>query len=311
MRLSIILALALSSTLRALAAPVDDWVRTLTQVSESDISSWNPYTQFARATYCAPSQVEGWNCGEPCDAVPGFQLTLAEGDGGGVQYYYVGYWPANNAVVVAHQGTDPFKFQADLTDANILKTNLDPVLFPGVPSDVLVHEGFAHEHAKTAQIILAEVQNLILKHSATEVILVGHSLGAALAELECLYMTLNLPSDIHVKGQTYGTPRVGNPAYASLFDSKVPDFVRINHARDPVPILSGEFLGFSHVQGEIHIVSESASGVGDVAYECPGDDGATDEECTIRTVPNVFVGNLLDHLGPYPGNLYMGTYYCR
>ena len=50
---------------------------------------------------------------------------------------------------------------------------------------------------------------------------IGHSLGGALAELECLYMTLNLPSDIHIQGVTYGTPRVGNSAYVTLFDSKV------------------------------------------------------------------------------------------
>ena len=50
---------------------------------------------------------------------------------------------------------------------------------------------------------------------------VGHSLGGALAELDALFMVMNLPSSIHVKGVTYGTPRVGNPAYATFFDSKV------------------------------------------------------------------------------------------
>ena len=42
-----------------------------------------------------------------------------------------------------------------------------------------------------------------------------------MAELDSLLMTLNLPSNIRVKGVTYGTPRVGNSAYVSLFDSKV------------------------------------------------------------------------------------------
>ena len=50
---------------------------------------------------------------------------------------------------------------------------------------------------------------------------VGHSLGGALAEINALYMTLNLPSNVHVKAVTFGTPRVGNPAWATLFDSKV------------------------------------------------------------------------------------------
>lgn len=50
---------------------------------------------------------------------------------------------------------------------------------------------------------------------------VGHSLGGAVAELDALMFTLNLPSTVHIKSQTYGTPRVGNPAYATFFDSKV------------------------------------------------------------------------------------------
>ena len=55
-------------------------------------------------------------------------------------------------------------------------------------------------------------------HATTQV---GHSLGGALAELDSLFMTLNLPSSVHVKAVTFGTPRVGNPAYAQYFDSKV------------------------------------------------------------------------------------------
>lgn len=46
-------------------------------------------------------------------------------------------------------------------------------------------------------------------------------MGGALAQLDALFMRLNLPSTIHIKAVTYGTPRVGNPAYASYFDSMV------------------------------------------------------------------------------------------
>ena len=50
---------------------------------------------------------------------------------------------------------------------------------------------------------------------------IGHSLGGALAELDCVLMALNLPSNIQIQGVTYGTPRVGNSAWATLFDSTV------------------------------------------------------------------------------------------
>jgi len=37
---------------------------------------------------------------------------------------------------------------ADLTDLAIFLQGLDPTLFPGVPSSIQVHQGFALEHAK-------------------------------------------------------------------------------------------------------------------------------------------------------------------
>ncbi|KAI0917326.1 hypothetical protein AcW1_007458 [Taiwanofungus camphoratus] len=88
------------------------------------------------------------------------------------------------------------------------------------------------------------MQKIIRQRGATNVYLIGHSLGAALAELDSLYMALNLPSNIHVKGVTYGTPRVGNAAYATLFDSMVPDSTRMNNEKDPIPIVPWRFLGY-------------------------------------------------------------------
>ncbi|THH01907.1 hypothetical protein EW026_g883 [Hermanssonia centrifuga] len=276
---------------------------TVTQLSASALAALAPYTQFARAAYCDSSKVTGWACGDACNAVPGFQVTLTGGDGDATQLYYVGYWPAQNAVVVAHEGTDPTQFLADLTDVEIAMSNLSPTLFPGISSSIFAHSGFLDEHALTAPAILTETKRLISTEGATSVILVGHSLGGALAELDALFMTMNLPSNIHVKGVTYGTPRVGDPAFATFFDSKVPDFEHINHESDPIPICPGRALGFAHPHGEIHIVSDND------AVSCPGDDDAVDSQCTIATVPNVFDGDILDHLGPYQG-IYIGTIFC-
>ncbi|KAF8842167.1 alpha/beta-hydrolase [Paxillus ammoniavirescens] len=278
-------------------------VTSLTAVTPSQLAGFAPYTEFARAAYCPPSIVQGWQCGEACQAVPGFQVSLTGGDGNAIQYYYVGYWPSENTVVVAHQGTDPTQFLSDLTDADILMGNLDPTLFPGVDDTVQVHSGFANEHAQSASIILNEVRSLISQYGATSVTLVGHSLGGALAELDCMFMALNLSPNVAIKGVTYGTPRVGNAAWATLFDATISDFQRINNEKDIIPILPSLFLGFSHVMGEVHIIQPND------AVECPGDDDATDRDCTIMTVPNIFEGDILNHLGPYQG-IYIGTIYC-
>lgn len=79
--------------------------------------------------------------------------------------------------------------------------------------------------------------------------------------------------------------------------------MRINNEKDVIPIVPGRGLGFAHPHGEVHIVSP-----GD-AVSCSGDDDATDQECTISTVPNIFVGDILNHLGPYEG-ISIGTIFC-
>ena len=77
-------------------------------------------------------------------------------------------------------------------------------------------------------------------------------------------MNLTLPAGTTVRGVTFGTPRVGNKAWATFFDSHVSDFTRMNNMRDPVPTIPGRFLGYRHPSGEIHIQADGS------AVVCPG-----------------------------------------
>jgi pimeloyl-ACP methyl ester carboxylesterase len=143
---------------------------------------------------------------------------------------------------VAHQGTDPTSLLSLLVDGRVKKRSLDPTLFPSVPSSVLVHSGFAKAHARTASSVLSEVKKVMDVTRTRSVTTVGHSLGGALAALDAVFLALNLPSGSEVRGVTYGTPRVGNAAFAELLDSIVPDFIRINNRK-----------------GNIYMPSESAN----------------------------------------------------
>ena len=102
---------------------------------------------------------------------------------------FVGYWPAQDTVVVAHEGTDPtqlyalqtFQFCSNswswiltgslsiLTDVALVQESLDTTLFPGIPSSVQVHAGFRNEHTLTALAILAEVKNLMASKDTKKV----------------------------------------------------------------------------------------------------------------------------------------------
>ena len=122
---------------------------------------------------------------------------------------------------------------------------------------------------------------------------VGQSLGAALALLETIFLRLQLPTTISVKFVGYGLPRVGNQAWANIVDARLSgDVTHINNKKDPVPIVSGMFLGYHHPSEEIYI-EESGDWV-----ECPGQDNS-DKLCIVGVVPTIFSGDTNDHDGPY------------
>jgi len=300
---SFTLLLTLLAGVRAGPIPRNVAERRATALSSVQLSGLAPFTQFARAAYCEPQKIQGWKCGEACDALPGFEATLTGGDGDAIQFFFVGHWPQENAVVVAHQGTDPSELMSVLTDIEVLRGPLDANLFPGTPSNVAVHTGFRDEHAKTANIIFPEVQRLLAEKGSSKVITIGHSLGGALAMLEALSLTLRLPADVSVSSTTFGTPRVGESDFANFFDTKVPDFRRVDNKKDIVPIVPGRFLGFKHAQGEVHILGQGQ------AVSCGGQDNDADAQCQIETVSNILEGNVIDHLGPYEG-IFIGGAFC-
>jgi hypothetical protein len=130
-------------------------------------------------------------------------------------------------------------------------------------------------------------------------------IGGALAELDSLYLTLNLPSGTKISGVTYGTPRVGNSAWSSFFDSKVGNFTRVNHANDLIPILPFISWGFEHVADEVHITSNNNAVLCpglplpytyslrfiDISM-CPGAEDLTDAPCTDQQVFTIFDGDV-------------------
>ncbi|XP_006453925.1 hypothetical protein AGABI2DRAFT_213426 [Agaricus bisporus var. bisporus H97] len=266
--------------------------QSITALTSAQINAFTAFTHFASTAYCQPSTTSSWSCGANCNANSDFIPTASGGNGGSVQFWYVGFSPSQGSVIVGHQGTDTSEIEALLTDAQAIQKNLDSGLFPGVPSSVEVHGGFANAQADTASAVLSAVRTTISRHGATRVTVVGHSLGCAIAMLDGIYLPLHI-SGVTFRTIGYGCPRVGNAEFANYVDSHS-DFTHINNKKDIVPILPGRFLGYAHAAGEVHI-SENNQWL-----SCPGHDN-TSSQCIVGDVPNIFEGNPDDHSGPYNG----------
>ncbi|KAH7104424.1 alpha/beta-hydrolase [Auriculariales sp. MPI-PUGE-AT-0066] len=248
----------------------------------AQVNAFDPFTFLAAASYCQPAATLSWNCA-PCGGVPDVVTTASGGDGASVQFWFVGFSTSLNSVVVGHQ--------AVITDADIIRENLDPTLFPGVPSNVKAHGGFLDGHARAAPDVFAAVNTTLLSNGVNQITIASHSLGAALGLLDAVMFRQRLPG-VNIKFVGYGMPRVGNKEFANFVDANLPDVTRVVNQQDPVPILPGRFLGFRHPSGEVHIGEKGQF------LACNGQESEEDG-CTIDSTRFIFQAEKDDHSGPY------------
>ncbi|KAI0759599.1 alpha/beta-hydrolase [Trametes elegans] len=262
-------------------------------LSLDEISAFKPYTHYASAAYCKPNTTLPWTCGPHCDANPSFVPIASGGEGTLVESWYVGYDPTLDEIIVAHQGTGIDKIIPDLTEAEIDLAPLRQYLFPGVESPVSVHRGFADAHARRGlDLVLLAVRSALSIYDTSSITVTGHSLGAAIALLDLIFLPLHLPNTT-VRYIGYGLPRVGNIAFANYVDAQPASVTRISNNADPIPVLPPIPLGFHHPRGEVHI-RESGEWV-----SCPGQENLS-ADCAAGGI-SAFMFNESSHDGPYDG----------
>jgi len=288
-------SLSLLAALSAFAAPSKPTFgkRQIETLSPGAVAAFKPYSFYAASAYCNPSNLGEWTCGANCDANPGFLPVASGGDGIVVQYWYVGYDPSLDTIIVGHQGTDTKKIIPLLTDLNTIPVNLDSSLFPGISSDVRVHAGFRDAHSLAAEDVLTAVNTAIADFGVNTITTVGHSLGAAISLLDAIYLKLQIPNSA-VRFYGYGLPRVGNQEFANLADDQLDSLARITNREDPIPTVPIRLLGFKHPSGEDHIKDDGNW------KACPGQDNPS-KQCIDGDVPLFLFGDIKDHSGPYDG----------
>ncbi|KAI0788151.1 lipase [Fomes fomentarius] len=300
-RLGVLFLTLLSVACAAAASPLQTTSRrdeqaTISPLTQPQIVSFAPYSFFAATAYCPPRTTVNWSCGHDCQGNPNFQTVDAGGDGALIQFWYVGYDPDLEEVIVAHQGTDLLAIIPLLTDADFLPLPLSSDLFPGVPPSVLVHNGFSDAQAATSTSILNAVQTTMEQFRTSKVTTVGHSLGAGISLLDAIFLHLQIP-DATVRFVGFGSPRVGDDPFVNWVDTLGIQVNHISNKKDLVTILPLFLLGYRHISGEIHINEQSQWN------DCPVGHDNPSTKCEVGDTDLLLNFNLVDHAGPYDGVL--------
>lgn len=164
--------------------------------------------------------------------------------------------------------------------------------------NVGVEKGFYSIYKTFDSPIFSNIVYLSLKYDTNNIILTGHSLGAALSTLlafdilnDEVYDGLKIYSLI-----TFGSPRVGNKEFVNSFIN-INSF-RITHYYDIVPHLPQEFLKYNHICQEVWYNEDNTD------YKICDDEDFEDNTCSNSCSPTKCTSTS-DHLNYL--NFTMGT----
>jgi triacylglycerol lipase len=161
--------------------------------------------------------------------------------------------------VLAFRGTEK-NLEDWRTDAEFALT-AKPCIFDGTET----HAGFCGEFDKA----YPELKEKIAEYVKDDMLLyvTGHSLGAALATLAAARLTVDKVRGVHAV-YTFGSPRVGNPAFAKAYDYVLgPRTHRCVNAEDlvtrvPPRIIPGKDWKYDHVGQVVYFDSDGRMHLG-------------------------------------------------
>jgi hypothetical protein len=158
-----------------------------------------------------------------------------------------------------------------------------------------IHSGFDLGWSERRSVVLDAVTTALSTYPSYSLILTGHSIGAGVATLAGAELrSMNYSADIY----TFGSPRVGNAAFAIFVTSQSPQLgenYRMTHENDPVPQLSPTWIGYQHTSPEYWLTNGTDTTDVYAADEVVVCEGIGNEECNAGTGLVPIDGTAHDH----------------
>ncbi len=183
---------------------------------------WYSSVWLSAAAYCGKDKYETMILDGPAK---GFTVLDTFSDAATDLEGYIGILPAGdeNTVYVVFRGSSSTRNW--IADFEVKKVD-----YPGCLG-CQVHHGFYQSVLNVKPQIEKTVNGLYQMYPNSSIIFTGHSYGAATAML----MALEITAVYDIRVINFGQPRIGNPAFAAFYNTKIADYTRITHNRDIVP----------------------------------------------------------------------------
>ena len=222
---------------------------------------------YSAASYCSNrSALASWTCprcSPPSSNAPPLRHVQVLWNSSSQVQGYVAYDAASNLTVIAFRGSVGTLNWLEDFDVTLVPR-------PDACASCQVSKGFFLD---TYQTITQDVRDALAAVRAavggpSPVLVTGHSLGAALAEL----LAYDLATAAAAAGPpvqlaavlTFGKPRVGNAAWAAAWTAALqtatPVAYRVVHYEDPVPHLPLELMEYAHPPTEVCVLAGALRG---------------------------------------------------
>ncbi|PWY76360.1 putative actin-related protein 2/3 complex subunit 1A [Aspergillus sclerotioniger CBS 115572] len=272
-------------------------IQILRPVPQGLYDSLEELARVVDVSYCVGSTglQKPFECLSHCGDLRGFELLTTWNTGPFLSdscgYIALSHPPSPNRIIVAFRGT--YSIANTIVDLSAYPQTYVPYK-TGTENggegprchNCTVHAGFMTSWLNTRSIILDHVAAAREQYTDYELVLVGHSLGGAVAALAGIEMQLR---GWEPTVTTFGEPKVGNKGFAEFLtrlfrlegaagdvSGQKWQFRRVTHARDPIPLLPMEEWGYVMHAGEIFISKEDLPPSVDDVHFC---EGPNDERC--------------------------------